>query len=117
MPFCPECRYEYIAGKTDCPDCGVKLVDKLPDEQQEPLPNDQAGLLRFVRLPELPRRIYAEMVRGALQEKGIPCYIQADRITGAYGLEGPVPTGAALWVPEDRLDECLGIQHGMLDHI
>ena len=26
MPFCPECKYEYVPGITECPDCGRKLV-------------------------------------------------------------------------------------------
>ena len=111
MPFCPECRYEYVAGKTDCPDCGVKLVKKLPKQK--------SAKIRFVRMPELPGRVYTEMVRRVLEEKGIPCYVRADGVTEAYGVvgTGPMASGAALWVPEDRLEECLNIQHGMLDHI
>lgn len=30
--FCPKCRYEYIPGVFTCSDCGVDLVDKLPEE-------------------------------------------------------------------------------------
>ena len=33
MPFCPKCRYEYIDGIGDCPDCGVRLVRKLEEEK------------------------------------------------------------------------------------
>jgi len=34
MPFCPECKYEYRAGITSCPDCDVVLVENLPDEPE-----------------------------------------------------------------------------------
>lgn len=32
MPWCPKCKNEYIEGITTCTDCGVDLVDKLPEE-------------------------------------------------------------------------------------
>lgn len=32
MSFCPNCKYEYVAGTTNCPDCGETLVDSLPEE-------------------------------------------------------------------------------------
>lgn len=32
MPFCPNCKYEYVEGKTYCPDCGETLVETLPEE-------------------------------------------------------------------------------------
>ena len=34
MPFCPECKIEYMEGFTTCKDCHILLVDKLPDEIQ-----------------------------------------------------------------------------------
>lgn len=33
MPFCPNCKTEYIAGIVECYDCKLALVDHLPDEQ------------------------------------------------------------------------------------
>jgi len=30
MPFCPQCRAEYVKGVKECKDCGVPLVDALP---------------------------------------------------------------------------------------
>ena len=33
MPFCPNCKTEYIAGITRCSDCNVSLVERLPDER------------------------------------------------------------------------------------
>jgi hypothetical protein len=59
------------------------------------------------------------MIKGVLDQRGIPCYIQMDGIGGAYGIDGTGVTGAgsSLYVPEDRLEECLQLQHEMLDHI
>lgn len=37
MPFCPTCKAEYRSGVTRCSDCGVALVDRLPEEQRENL--------------------------------------------------------------------------------
>lgn len=32
MPWCPKCKNEYIEGITTCVDCGVELVEELPEE-------------------------------------------------------------------------------------
>lgn len=32
MPFCPNCRYEYLEGIKICPDCNLPLVPELIDE-------------------------------------------------------------------------------------
>jgi hypothetical protein len=31
--FCPQCRAEYVPGVTRCVDCGVALVEALPDPE------------------------------------------------------------------------------------
>ena len=33
MPFCPNCKTEYVAGIVQCSDCRIALVDHLPEEQ------------------------------------------------------------------------------------
>jgi hypothetical protein len=35
MPFCPTCKAEYREGVTQCHDCGVALVERLPEERNE----------------------------------------------------------------------------------
>lgn len=32
MPWCPKCKNEYIEGIRTCVDCGIDLVDELPEE-------------------------------------------------------------------------------------
>lgn len=34
MPWCPNCKVEYIDGMTVCADCGAKLVEELPKESE-----------------------------------------------------------------------------------
>ena len=112
MPFCPTCKMEYLSGYSKCPDCSEMLVDHLPDEKPAPE-------VRFVPLPNLPGRVYAEMVKNVLEKKGIPCYIHSEGFSEAYGRNAAsgVGTTATLYGPEDRLEECLALQHDMLDHI
>lgn len=38
MAWCPKCKNEYVAGITKCADCGVDLVDVLPDEEDPGAP-------------------------------------------------------------------------------
>ena len=38
MPWCPKCKNEYVEGITTCADCGVELVDELPDEIEDDSP-------------------------------------------------------------------------------
>ena len=33
--WCPKCKNEYVDGITLCADCGVELVDELPEETDE----------------------------------------------------------------------------------
>jgi hypothetical protein len=42
LPYCSRCRSEYRAGYTHCADCGVELVDELPEEIWEEVPEEEA---------------------------------------------------------------------------
>lgn len=112
MGFCPNCKFEYEAHIRTCPDCHETLVEKLPEPDHETKGS-------FVALPDVPGRVYADMVKGALEAQGIPCYIRAEGIIDAYGISGtgPASKGARVFVPADRLDECLEVQCALLDHI
>ena len=112
MSFCPKCKYEYNQDVKKCPDCNIDLISKLPD-------HEEAENISFVPLPDLPGRIYAEMVKGAFEESGISCYIRSDGVLDAFGISGtgPVSKGFRLFVPENRLKECLKILQQMMNHI
>ena len=65
MPFCPDCRYEYQTGVSDCPDCDTALVQELPGHRPLRLVEVYRG-----RSPEV--RILEE----ALRQEGIPCLVR-----------------------------------------
>ena len=111
--FCPQCRYEYVEGVRVCPDCRKNLVEAL---EPEPEPSD----VPMVPLPNLPGRVYAEMVKGILDGHGIPCYIRGGAGIGdVYQIAGTGPVGeeVRLFVPADQYEECIRLQRSMLDHI
>ncbi len=110
MPFCPECRYEYIAGTEECPDCGAKLVDKLPPDPKELEREDEQRVEELRRehnehLDESPlvcvfdqeNDQQGELVRYALASNGIRCWSSAGRLAGGeYG---------SIYVLQDHLEE------------
>jgi len=76
--FCPKCRYEYREGIAECPDCAVKLIDKLspePEPQYQELitvlaTSDQAELL---------------MAKALLEDAEIDFFAKGDGIVDLFG--------------------------------
>lgn len=81
MPFCPECKYEYVPGITTCPDCHVKLVDKLTEDKQSD--TEWADL---VRVAEYATLIDAEIAKVKLESVGIQCSLSGDIVDRVAGL-------------------------------
>ena len=111
MPFCPNCKYEYEEGVETCPDCGTALVDSLPvPVEQEPV--------KHVFLRDVPSRLYAEMLKGALQNQSISCVVKGDDIgimLGSYSTTSPVMI--SVWVDRNKLFEAKKIAQEILGDI
>ena len=114
MAYCPKCQFEYEAGITRCPDCKVALVDKLPEVKE---PDHGPPGEDFVPLPEVEGGVYAEMVKGALDKRGIESYIHSEGFADTIGITGtgPVPKGCRVFVPASRFSECLNTQNSILE--
>jgi hypothetical protein len=111
MPFCPNCRCEYKEGVKECPDCGTRLVDQLPEEKLPESPN-------FVPLRNLPSRMYAQMLKEALENEGIASMIKGDEGIPLRTTTIHIPVSKiTIWVPEKDLERAEEIADQMLDHI
>jgi len=111
MPYCPQCRFEYKKGMKKCPDCGDRLVDKLPEEKSPESPN-------FVPLRNLPSRMYAQMLKEALENEGIASMIKGDEGIPLRTTTIHIPVSEiTVWVPEKDLKRAEEIADQMMDHI
>ena len=112
MPVCPQCKYEYKGGIQMCPDCNVKLVDKLINETKEKKD------IKWVPLHTQPGRIYSEMVIEALEKNGIPCVLDPGNISALAAKGVSIPGDESrIWVPEEKFEEAYDILNRMIDHI
>ena len=111
MPFCPNCRYEYEAGILKCPDCSVKLVDELPEVLA-------ATEEEYVELHTLPGKVYAEMVKEALEKEGIGCIIKTDVLASGLLAGGANAAGSEcrILVLKHHQKRAAKILNDMMDH-
>lgn len=79
MPFCPECRAEYIEGTERCPDCNVLLVDELP-------PKDVLEYVELVEIASAPDEVSGVMMKGILENSGIDAVLRAAKIPWYNGI-------------------------------
>lgn len=109
MPYCPQCRYEYEIGIGKCPDCGVPLVDRLPEES--PKTEHEHRYKDWIPLANLTSQQVAEMVLEGLRAKDIPAVIYSG--VGYFGQAGAMgsslytPVGGAytLLVPQEYIED------------
>lgn len=78
MPFCPQCRSEYVSGIKRCAECGVALVAALPEDIVE-LDEDEWKIV-YTTMQDYE----AAMIKGRLEEEGILARVlsQADHAIG-----------------------------------
>ena len=81
MPWCPKCGSEYRDGFTECASCGVKLVDKLTDEQKKQAEMEERrdmvlpeGMSRPVAVFTAKNRLEAESIGDMLRDNDIPVF-------------------------------------------
>lgn len=81
MPWCPKCGAEYRDGFTECASCGVKLVEKLTDEQKKQTETEERrdmvlpeGMSRPVAVFTAKNRLEAESIEDMLRDNDIPVF-------------------------------------------
>lgn len=71
MPFCPECKTEYQTGVTQCADCEVTLVDRLPEGAA-----DEEEKMEWVQVSTDHDESEAYVLKGFLESEGIDCELE-----------------------------------------
>jgi hypothetical protein len=96
MPFCPDCRFEYLPQLRECPECGSPLVEELPAH----------GKLRSapdftqVELCTVTGELHARLVQNVLAAEGIPSrIISVWPFAGSSVLRPPWPLGGGFDTP------------------
>ncbi|MFA6034769.1 MAG: DUF2007 domain-containing protein [Myxococcota bacterium] len=94
MPFCPECRSAFNDDVKQCEECGVPLVEKLPDE------GETADFIEIFKAASL---VEAEALEAALKENDIEVIVRTTVIPSIpmMGDESMIP----IEVRFDQVDE------------
>ena len=97
MLYCPSCHSAYSDDLSECFKCGEDLVEDCP-----PL---RAADREWVVLKACSGPIFAEMIKGVLDDEQIPCLLIRDFIASAYGSAGTGQYGmqSTLHVPKYML--------------
>lgn len=87
--FCPSCGDEYRAGFDRCATCGVRLVERLPPEDD---PIAAAEPYELVTVLETGDQSLIAVAKSVLDGAGIPCIARNERLQNLFGW-GAIGTG------------------------
>ena len=105
MPFCPQCKTEYLQGIRVCPDCNVELVDMLPEDDV-----DFSEDVETVLLCQLNEMMIAQMLGEALREAGIPYLVKSSMGTySGYLSVNQAMKGVKIYVSQGAFEDALRI--------
>lgn len=102
MPFCPNCKTEYIDGTQNCDICGNPLIAELPDPETEQAYEGEDSVF----LTSVDSGMEAEMLNARLVSCRIPCYMKPHDSHGILRVYmGPSNLGADVYVPSSLLEK------------
>jgi hypothetical protein len=102
--FCPICRTEYVEGVTECADCGVELVESLPEEESFDTEYiDHEPVLGTYNPGDVA------LLKSVLDSAGITYYFDGDAVNPMRTYVEP----AWLYVKSDQVEEARDLIDGL----
>ena len=99
MPYCAHCRREYALNIEHCPECHHLLLPEKP--AWRPFAPEE----KLVTVRTAQGDTAAELLRGQLEQEGIPVHIQREPAGLVYGLALDGIGAHRLQVPESLAEE------------
>ena len=98
--YCPSCQAEFIDSITICSDCNISLVENMT-------PNESLENINWVKVKELPGKVFGEMMGQVLDSAEIPYFLKSDWSASAYNIApaGLVGSYVQVYVPENFYDK------------
>jgi len=108
--YCPSCHDEFIDSITICSDCNITLVENIG--LNEPLEN-----INWVKVKELPGKVFGEMMGEVLNSAEIPYFLKSDWSASAYNVAptGLVGSYVQVYVPENFHDKANKLLTDLMD--
>lgn len=98
---CPQCGTEYREGFTECSDCHVPLAAGSPP----PHPSEFDPGLSLVELVKTEDSVQLAMIKGLLEDAGIPFYLRGGITTLVNDVDPFLQKHIRVQVPADREQE------------
>jgi len=114
LMICPDCNSEYVEGIYTCPDCGVKLVDYTPPNEN--IHDNSLQDVHFISVYTPLNSQEVAIIKMILERENIPHYIKNDRLQGAvlFSIQGPGKM--EVFVPEDYAQQTIDLLAEELGH-
>ena len=108
--YCPSCKAEFIDSITICSDCNITLVDNM-------VLNESLENINWVKVKELPGKVFGEMMGEVLDSAEIPYFLKSDWSASAYKIASAGLSGCyvQLYVPEKFCDKANNLLTELMD--
>lgn len=107
--ICPQCHAEYLGHMKKCGDCEIPLINTSNID----LPIAE---MKWVALPIISGKIYADMAIDLLNQNSIPHYVKMDWTSSAYLVEAAsLPNQVIrIFVPKEYLKKASSITDSII---
>jgi predicted amidophosphoribosyltransferase len=91
--ICPNCKAEFVEGITECPECGIPLVETLPEKREE-------KILQYLEILATYNLADIAVIKSILDDGGIDYHLQGEM----FNIVEPWVQPVKFFVREDQVE-------------